>query len=131
MNDNHQAPPLFSLGTGFYELLVGRQPFQADSPAELLELVTNHEPRPLRQIDEAIPKELERICFKALSKRASERYMTAKDMADDLRYLMAAETSPGTGSIGKSSSTPAVPAPATGVGSGTAVTPPTPTSDHR
>jgi hypothetical protein len=64
---------IFSLGVVFYELLVGRKPFRADSPSELMEQITSHEPRPLRQMDEAIPKELERICFKALSKRASER----------------------------------------------------------
>jgi serine/threonine protein kinase/formylglycine-generating enzyme required for sulfatase activity len=78
---------IFSLGIVFYELLVGRQPFRADSQAEVMEQVTNFEPRPLRQIDESIPKELERICFKAMSKRASERYMTAKDLADDLRHF--------------------------------------------
>ena len=47
------------------------------------------EARPPRQIDDKIPKELERICLKALSKRASERYTTAKDMADDLRHFLA------------------------------------------
>ena len=46
------------------------------------------EPRPPRQIDDTIPKELERICQKALSKRASERYNTAKDMAEDLRLFL-------------------------------------------
>jgi serine/threonine protein kinase/formylglycine-generating enzyme required for sulfatase activity len=83
---------VFSLGVVFYELLVGRQPFRADSQAELMDQVTHHEPRPLRQRDEGIPKELERICFKALSKRASERYMTAQDMADDLRHFLAEQT---------------------------------------
>ena len=47
------------------------------------------EARPPRQMDDTIPKELERICLKALSKRASERYTTAKDMADDLRHFLA------------------------------------------
>jgi serine/threonine protein kinase/formylglycine-generating enzyme required for sulfatase activity len=79
---------IFSLGVVFYELLVGRKPFRADSRGGLLEQITTFEPRPLRQIDEDVPKELERICFKALSKRASERYMTAKDMADDLRHFL-------------------------------------------
>ncbi len=77
---------VFSLGVVFYELLVGRRPFKADSQAELLEQITSFEPRPPRQYDDALPKELERICLKALSKRASDRYTTAKDMADDLRY---------------------------------------------
>ena len=54
----------------------------------MIEQVTQAEARPPRQIDDTIPKELERICLKALSKRASERYTTARDMAEDLRYFL-------------------------------------------
>src|SRR5262249_50249075 len=79
---------VFSLGVVFYELLVGRQPFRADTRSELLEQITSVEARPPRQWDDTIPKELERICLKALSKRASERYPTARDMADDLRHFL-------------------------------------------
>src|SRR5438093_11775154 len=80
---------LFSLGVVLYELLTGRRPFQADARDELLEQISRVEVRPPRQLDDRIPKELERICLKALSKRASERYTTAKDMADDLRHFLA------------------------------------------
>ncbi len=76
---------IFSLGVVFYELLTGRRPFRADTQSELMEQIVAHDVRPPRQWDETIPKELERICLKALSKRASERYTTAKDLADDLR----------------------------------------------
>jgi serine/threonine protein kinase len=85
---------IFSLGVVFYELLTGRRPFIArahDKDAgrnELLDLIATTEARPPRQIDDTIPKELERICQKALSKRASERYSTAKDMAEDLRQCL-------------------------------------------
>src|SRR5262245_61769406 len=81
---------LFSLGVVLYELLTGRRPFRGDSQDEILEKVAGVEARPPRQVDDAIPKELERICLKALAKRASERYTTAKDMADDLRHFLAA-----------------------------------------
>jgi serine/threonine protein kinase/formylglycine-generating enzyme required for sulfatase activity len=81
---------IFSLGVVFYELLTGRRPFKADSIEELLEQITSMEARPPRQWEDTIPKELERICLKALSKRASERPTTAKDMADDLRHFLAA-----------------------------------------
>ena len=84
---------VFSLGMVFYELLTGRRPFRADTVDELLEQVMKVEARPLRQVDDTIPKELERICLKALSKRASERYTTARDMADDLRHWLRPLTS--------------------------------------
>jgi eukaryotic-like serine/threonine-protein kinase len=79
---------VFGLGVVFYELLVGRLPFQGETPMEIREQVTTQEPRPPRQSNDTIPKELERICLKALAKRATERYTTAKDLADDLRHFL-------------------------------------------
>jgi serine/threonine protein kinase len=55
-----------------YELLTGRRPFRGDTHEELLERIASAEPRPPRQMEDALPKELERICLKALSKRASD-----------------------------------------------------------
>ena len=83
---------IFSLGVVFYELLAGRQPFRGDTQAELFEQVTSYEAKPLRQYDEKLPKELERICHKAMAKRASERYSSAHDMAEDLRLFLAEQT---------------------------------------
>ncbi len=79
---------VFSLGVVFYELLTGRRPFHADSREEMREQIATQEPRPPRQWDNTIPKELERICLKALAKRASERYTTAQDLADDLGHWL-------------------------------------------
>src|SRR5262249_40222072 len=55
---------------------------------ERRERIPNREVRPPRQWDDAIPKEVDRICLKLLSKRASERYTTARDMGDDLRQFL-------------------------------------------
>ncbi len=82
----------FSLGIVLYELLAGRRPFRGDSQEEILEQITGHEARPLRQYDDRIPRELERICLKAMAKRASERYSTAKDFAEDLRVFLQEQT---------------------------------------
>ena len=83
---------VFSLGVVFYELLAGRRPFTGDSQAELYEQVTSFEPRPLLQYDQRLPKELQRICFKAISKRASERYSSAHELAGDLRLFLTEQT---------------------------------------
>jgi formylglycine-generating enzyme required for sulfatase activity len=77
---------IFSLGVVFYELLTGRRPFVAGDHLELIAQITTVEARPPRELEATIPKELERICLKALAKRASERYMTAFDLADDLHH---------------------------------------------
>jgi serine/threonine protein kinase len=79
---------VFSLGVVFYELLTTSRPFRADFRADLREKITSWEPRPPRQIDDSIPEELEQVCLKALSKNLSERYTTAKDMANDLRRFL-------------------------------------------
>jgi serine/threonine protein kinase/formylglycine-generating enzyme required for sulfatase activity len=84
---------IFSLGVVFYELLTGRRPFAGDTQTELLGQIADFEPRPPRQIDDAIPRELERITLKALAKRAVERYTTALDLAQDLRHWLAKDGS--------------------------------------
>jgi serine/threonine protein kinase/formylglycine-generating enzyme required for sulfatase activity len=84
---------IFSLGVVFYELLTGRRPFRAGRQSDVLNQIITLEARPLRQVDDAIPKELERICLKALAKRASERYTTAADLAEDLRHWLAGDAS--------------------------------------
>jgi serine/threonine protein kinase/formylglycine-generating enzyme required for sulfatase activity len=85
---------IFSLGVVFYELLTGRRPFisnagdKNEARNELLDLIATTDPRPPRMIDDKIPNELERICLKAMSKRPTDRYTTARDMAEDLREFL-------------------------------------------
>ncbi len=80
---------IFSLGIVFYELLVGRRPFGGSSKEKVMRNIVTSQPRPLRQYHGELPPELERICMKALSKRISRRYSTARDMADDLHAFLA------------------------------------------
>jgi serine/threonine protein kinase/formylglycine-generating enzyme required for sulfatase activity len=127
---------VFSLGVVFYELLTGRRPFQSESRSELLGQIVSVEARPPRQVDDSIPKELERICLKALSKRASDRYTTAKDFADDLRHFLDHVRESGQADVWATvpvaPTTPAlIPSPTPTSGTPAPTAPVTPDSDQR
>lgn len=77
---------VFSLDVVLYEMLTGRRPFHAKSRQLILQRVASYEPRPPRQYDESIPRNVDRICQKAMAKLASDRYGSAFDFAEDLRY---------------------------------------------
>src|SRR5208283_2863584 len=58
------------------------------SKQELIEQIRTLDVRPPRQLDDSIPRRLERICLKAMAKRATHRYATALDMGEDLRHFL-------------------------------------------
>ncbi len=79
---------VYSLGATLYELLAGEPVFNGANRQALLHQVLHADPRPLRQIDRAIPEELETITLKALRHSPGDRYQTAQDFADDLRRYL-------------------------------------------
>jgi serine/threonine protein kinase len=105
---------IYSLGAVLYHLLTGQVPFRRDNFTELLQDIAalSLEARPPRQLVADLPRELERICLKALAKRAVERYSTAQDFADDLRAMLAEQPfPPGANAPGSPSVEPALATP--------------------
>src|SRR5262245_51168848 len=80
---------IYSLGVVLYEMLCRRPPFRASDTQELIRQVRDDEPQPPRQLVRDLPRDLERVCFKALAKRMKDRYTTATDFAEDLRRVLA------------------------------------------
>jgi WD40 repeat protein/serine/threonine protein kinase len=79
---------LYALGLTLYEMLALRPAFSAADRLLLIEQIRAEEPKPLRQIDPSIPRDLETIIQKATDKDADARYQTALALAEDLgRFL--------------------------------------------
>lgn len=79
---------VYSLGATLYEVLTLQPIFTGEDRVALLHQILHDDPRPLRQVDPAIPVELETIVLKATAKSASDRYLTAGEMAADLRRFL-------------------------------------------
>ena len=79
---------LWALGVILYELLTGRRPFSGSNVTQLFDEIQHREPKPPRQITEAIPAALESICLKCLAKDVRERYTNGFDLAADLRWAI-------------------------------------------
>src|SRR5262249_1955673 len=83
-----QRTDIYALGVTLHELVALEPAFDAQSRSEVLRRIVEEEPRPLRGLNPAVPRELETIIRKAMAKEPESRYMTAQELADDLRRFL-------------------------------------------
>src|SRR5262249_55734134 len=79
------------LGATLYELLTLRPAFPGQDRQDLLRRIVHEEPPPPRQHAPAVPRDLETVVLKAMTKEVPARYDRAQDLADDLRRFLACE----------------------------------------
>ena len=94
---DHRAD-LYAFGVMIYEMLLGQTPFHADTPAATL-MAHVHRPMPLpTTINPDIDPKLETMLLKSLAKTADDRYQSAGEMIDAIKFAtgMAAPSSGGT-----------------------------------
>ena len=92
---------IFSLGLVIYEMVTGRKAFAGDSELSVLEQVREPHITMPRDIDPAIPPQVERAVMRALRDDRDERYQTAAEFAGDLEgFLHAIRPSPSTVELG-------------------------------
>ena len=75
---------LFSLGAVLYEIVTGRQAFDGNTPASIVNAVLTEEPTPPRTVNPNVPRLLDRIILKLLTKDRDRRYASAGDVHADL-----------------------------------------------
>ena len=79
---------LYSTGVVLYEMLTGRVPFDGDNPVAVAMQHLHATPAPIQSIAPDVPPSVVRICMKAMEKQPAMRYLSARDMASDLRAAM-------------------------------------------
>ncbi|MDR2660969.1 MAG: Stk1 family PASTA domain-containing Ser/Thr kinase [Lactobacillaceae bacterium] len=82
---------IYSLGVILYEMLIGKVPYEGNNTVSIALKHSNEEMPSLRKIDETIPQPLENVVLRATAKNPDNRYLTAEDMANDLRTVLIPE----------------------------------------
>jgi serine/threonine-protein kinase len=72
---------LFSLGAILYQLLTGRQPFDAANLALLMLQIVQQDPAPIETVALNVPEGLRRAVHKLLAKRPDQRFQTGAQLA--------------------------------------------------
>jgi len=78
---------LFSLGGIVYEMATGKIPFDGNTSAVIFQGILDRNPRPVAELNPAVPFKLEEIIDKALEKDLELRYQSAAEMRADLKRL--------------------------------------------
>jgi WD40 repeat protein/serine/threonine protein kinase len=79
---------IYSLGATLYELFTLRPAIDGRDRQEILARIAQDEPVLPRRLHPAIPRELETILLKSMSKEPESRYSTARELADDLERFL-------------------------------------------
>lgn len=78
---------IYSIGIVFYEMLTGELPFIAETINKVLTPI-NERPASPKELFSDIPRALEKICLKAISKKQDNRYQSCLRMIDDLENFV-------------------------------------------
>ena len=91
VHDTGPATDVHGLGALLYECLTSQPPFYAETALETMQQVLEREPAPPSRRGVKVPRDLETICLKCLSKAPARRYASAEDLANDLRLFQEGE----------------------------------------
>ena len=83
---DHRAD-LYSLGATLYALLTGRPPFEARTPAQIIEMVLTQPPESPTKYHLSIPALFEGTVLRLLSKRPADRPQNAATLLMDLQRI--------------------------------------------
>jgi serine/threonine-protein kinase len=109
---------VYSLGCLLYELVTGAPPFTGDSPVSVAYQHVREDPRLPSSINPQVPRELDAILLKAMSKNPANRYQSAADMRNDLLRALAGQRVEATPVMGDAEKTTILAAAPAGYGYG-------------
>jgi serine/threonine protein kinase/Tol biopolymer transport system component len=83
---------IFALGALLHEMTTGKRAFEGKNRPSLIAAIISGEPRPLRELQALTPPALQHVVTRCLQKERDDRWQSAADVAEELRWTAQAGT---------------------------------------
>jgi Tol biopolymer transport system component/predicted Ser/Thr protein kinase len=78
---------VFAFGTVVYEMATGKRAFEGKSQASIIAKILETDPPPISSLQPMTPPALDRVVKKCLAKEADDRWQSAHDVTDELKWI--------------------------------------------
>src|ERR1700726_2553500 len=78
---------IFAFGAVAYEMATGKRAFEGKSQASLIAAILEREPPPMSSLQPMTPPALDRVVKKCLRKDRDDRWQSARDITDELKWI--------------------------------------------
>ena len=78
---------VFAVGVILYECIAGSRPFTGETTRHVLDQIRFHNPPAPSTLNPTVPRMLDTVILRALTKRPSKRYQSAEDLLKDLHTV--------------------------------------------
>ena len=78
---------IFALGALLYEMATGKRAFDGATKTSLIAAIVSQDPKPIAQMQPLTPPAFEHVVERCLAKRADDRWQSAHDVAEQLRWI--------------------------------------------
>lgn len=88
--EGHEADArtdIFALGALLYEAATGKRAFSGKTQASIIASIVAGQPKPVSELQPLIPSALEHIINRCLAKDPEDRWQSARDVAQELRWI--------------------------------------------
>ncbi len=86
-NEIDARTDIFAFGAVVYEMATGRKAFEGKSSASVMAAIMISNPPPMSSLQPVTPLALDRIVKKCLAKDPEERWQSARDVTDELKWI--------------------------------------------
>ncbi|HVS31257.1 MAG TPA: protein kinase [Thermoanaerobaculia bacterium] len=86
---------IFSFGAVLYEMATGRRAFEGTTRTSLIAAIVSAQPVPISQLQPVTPPAIDHVVQRCLQKNPDERWQSAHDVAEELRWIQRAGSQAG------------------------------------